>query len=62
MSREATGEVRFISGVWTTRVRTFGRREPFKLPTCTSEEDAEACAAEVIGLLEPRRLDASGAR
>jgi integrase len=44
MRREATGEVRFIGGIWTCRVRTFGKREPFDLPTCTDRVEAVARA------------------
>src|SRR5690349_14274082 len=41
MSRhEAIGEVRFIGGIWTTRVRVLGRRESFDLPTCKTRDDA----------------------
>src|SRR5437773_2377679 len=53
MAREATGEVRFIGGIWTCRIRAFGKRVPFKLPTCASEDDAEKRAA-LLSLLAKR--------
>lgn len=40
MRREATGEVRFIGGIWTTRVRVLGKRESFDLPTSTTKDAA----------------------
>jgi integrase len=39
--REASGEVRFSGGIWTTRIR-FYTRIPLDLPTCTSEIEALA--------------------
>lgn len=45
MRHDAKGEVRFIRGTWTARVRAFGRREPFELPTCTTRDGALERAA-----------------
>jgi len=43
MSKEATGEVRQNGdGSFSALVRTWTKRETFRLPTCTSEPDAEA--------------------
>ncbi len=40
MRHEAAGEVRFSGGVATTRVRAFGKRETFRMPTCKTENEA----------------------
>lgn len=40
MRHEATGEVRFVGGIWTTRVRVLGKRESFDLPTSKTRDDA----------------------
>ncbi len=65
---ETTGEVRKDSlGNYSTRIRAFGRREPFDLPTCTDDPTAEdrstllakiAKQLKLAGANEARSLEA----
>src|SRR5258708_17147050 len=51
MPRKATGSVSLRNGVWYARI-TLGPKErpPFALPTCTTEEQAEARCAVLSAL------------
>jgi hypothetical protein len=50
MARKATGEVRLVGGIWTTRVRINSKRVPFDLPACRDEDEAKARSTLLSGL------------